>query len=84
MDANALIMTVLMGAGAGWLAGQIIKGTGLGLLGIVVVGVLGAFVGAWLFGVLGVRVGSGLLASFIQGVVGAVTLLLGLRMIRSA
>jgi uncharacterized membrane protein YeaQ/YmgE (transglycosylase-associated protein family) len=34
----------------GWLAGQIVRGTGLGLIGDLVMGIIGAFIGDWLFG----------------------------------
>jgi uncharacterized membrane protein YeaQ/YmgE (transglycosylase-associated protein family) len=49
MDLQSLIILLIVGAIAGWLAGQIVKGYGFGLVGNIVVGVVGAFIGAWLF-----------------------------------
>lgn len=69
------IWFLLIGAVAGWLAGQIMKGSGFGVLGNIIVGVLGAMLGGWLFGLLGITVGSKLLGSLITAFVGAVVLL---------
>ena len=66
---------ILIGAAAGWLAGQIMKGRGFGLIGNIVVGMLGAVVGGWLFDVLGARTGGGLLGSLFTAVIGAIILL---------
>lgn len=73
---------ILIGAVAGWLAGQITKGRGFGLIGNIIVGVLGALLGGWLFGVLGISVGGKLLGAVITAVVGAVVLLFLLAIIR--
>jgi len=70
---------ILIGAAAGWIAGQLFKG-GFGLLGDIVVGVIGAFLGAWLFGVLKVSPGSGLIANLMVATIGAVVLLAVLRL----
>ncbi|MCX7009690.1 MAG: GlsB/YeaQ/YmgE family stress response membrane protein [Kiritimatiellaeota bacterium] len=75
---------ILVGAAAGWLAGQLTKGCGFGLLGDIVVGVLGAVLGGWLFGVLGISVGHQLIGALLTAVVGAVILLLLVRLIRRA
>jgi uncharacterized membrane protein YeaQ/YmgE (transglycosylase-associated protein family) len=64
----------LIGVVAGWLAGQFMKGRGFGLVGNLVVGVLGAFVGGWLAGVLGIGA-SGLVGSLVVATAGAVVLL---------
>ena len=50
MGTEGLIMTLVIGALAGWLAGKIMKGDGFGLLGNIVVGIVGAFIGGFLFG----------------------------------
>lgn len=73
---------MLIGAVAGWLAGLIVKGYGLGLLGNIVVGIIGAFVGGWVFGQLGIASGQGIVGSIIGATVGAVIILLLLRLIR--
>jgi len=70
-----LLYTLIVGAIAGWLAGQIMKGSGYGLLVNIILGIVGAFVGSWLFGVLGISVASGLVGSLITAVIGAVVIL---------
>jgi uncharacterized membrane protein YeaQ/YmgE (transglycosylase-associated protein family) len=80
MTLTGLIIFLLIGAVAGWLAGLIMR-SGFGLLGDIVVGVIGAEIGGWLFGVLGIAVG-GLIGSIIAATVGAIILLALLRLIR--
>ena len=58
------VLFLIIGAIAGWLAGQIWKGGGFGLVGDIVVGVVGAFIGGWVFGLLGIASG-GLIGSII-------------------
>lgn len=65
---------ILIGLAAGWLAGQILKGRGFGLIGNLIVGVIGALLGGFLFGLLGLS-SSGLLGSLVTATVGAVVLL---------
>jgi uncharacterized membrane protein YeaQ/YmgE (transglycosylase-associated protein family) len=69
-----IILFLLIGALAGWLAGQIMKGEGFGFLGNMLVGVIGAFLGGFLFDIIGVH-GQGLVASLFTAVIGAVVLL---------
>lgn len=69
-----IIWYLLIGLFAGFLAGQIMKGRGFGLVGNLVVGVVGAVLGGFLFGVLGIH-GSGMIGSLITATVGAVVLL---------
>ncbi len=69
-----LIYFLLIGAAAGWLAGQFMKGKGFGLIGNIIVGIIGAFIGGWLLGVLGLAFG-GLIGSLVTAVIGAVLLL---------
>ena len=83
MSGTSLLVLVVVGIVAGWLAGKIMKGRGFGLIGDLVVGVIGAFLGSWLFGVLHVSVGSGLVSTFITALVGSLVLLMLLRLIRS-
>ena len=84
MDAHGIIIWLIIGAIAGWLAGLLVKGGGFGLIGDIVVGIVGAFIGGWLAGVLGVSIGSGLIASIVTAVIGAVILLVIIRAIRRA
>ena len=72
---------ILIGIAAGWLAGQIMKGGGFGVLGDLIVGVIGALLGGFLFGLLGITAG-GLLGSLITATVGAIVLLALLRVIK--
>lgn len=65
----------LFGAVAGWLAGQIMKGRGFGLIGNIVIGIIGAFVGGTIFSYLGISAGSGLVGSLISAVAGSIVLL---------
>jgi len=69
---------------AGWLAGQLMKGGGFGLVGDLIVGVIGALIGGFLFGRLGASAGGGLLGSLIVATVGAVLMLFLLRLIKRA
>ncbi len=78
------IWFILIGLAAGWLAGQLVKGGGFGLVGDIVVGVIGALLGGFLFSTFGVSTGGGLIGSLIVATVGAVVLLFGLRLIKSA
>ncbi|MEY2866464.1 MAG: hypothetical protein RIS67_1117 [Pseudomonadota bacterium] len=76
-----LIIFLLIGALAGWLAGVIMKGGGFGLIGDIVVGVLGSFLGGWLLPKLGLSIG-GDFGGFITAVIGAVILLFIVRLIK--
>ncbi len=74
----ALIIFLLVGGIAGWLAGKIMKGEGYGLLADIAIGVLGGLIGGWLFGELGITAG-GLIGSIITAIIGAVILIAALR-----
>jgi uncharacterized membrane protein YeaQ/YmgE (transglycosylase-associated protein family) len=79
---QAIIVWLIIGAVAGWLASKIVEGTGFGLIVDIIVGIVGALIGGWLAGVLGIDIGGGLISSIIVAVVGAVILLLVLRLIK--
>ena len=83
MDLMSLVWFLLIGLIAGWLAGRVMKGGGYGLVGDMIVGVIGALIGGWLFGRLGISAG-GLIGAIITAFVGAVILILLLRVIRRA
>ena len=74
-DDVEFVWFILIGLAAGWLAGQLMKGGGFGLVGNLIVGVVGALLGGFLFGLLGISAGSGLLGSLIVATIGAVVLL---------
>lgn len=82
MSAEQLIVFLVIGAVAGWLAGVIIKGGGFGLVGNIITGVLGAVLGGWLFDVLGITIGGEWLGRLVTAVVGAVVLLFIIRVLR--
>jgi len=82
IDTQSLIIWIVVGAVAGWLAGTLIKGGGFGLIGDIVVGVIGAFIGGWLATVLHIHVGTGIIASILTATVGAAVLILVLRLVR--
>jgi uncharacterized membrane protein YeaQ/YmgE (transglycosylase-associated protein family) len=75
---------LLIGLFAGWLAGQVMKGGGYGVIGDLVVGVIGAILGGWLFGLLGVSLGGGLRADLVVATIGAIVFLLLLRLVKRA
>lgn len=70
---DGLIYTVLVGLVAGWLAGQVMKGGGYGVLVDIILGILGGVVGGWVFGLLGLHAG-GLIGRIVVSFVGAVIL----------
>jgi uncharacterized membrane protein YeaQ/YmgE (transglycosylase-associated protein family) len=78
------IWMILIGLVAGWLAGQVMKGGGYGVLGDIIVGILGALLGGWLFGLLGGGIGGGLLGSLIVAFIGACILIFLVRLIKRA
>ena len=82
MTAETLIIFLVVGAVAGWLAGVIVRGYGLGLAGNIVVGVVGSFVGGWLFSHFHLLHGGGLLGDVVGATVGAVILLFLIRLVR--
>jgi uncharacterized membrane protein YeaQ/YmgE (transglycosylase-associated protein family) len=84
MSEHGIIVWLIIGAIAGWLAGRLVKGGGFGLIGDIVVGIVGALIGGWLAGVLGISIGSGFIASVITAIIGAVILLVILRAIKRA
>jgi len=73
-----------VGLVAGWLAGQLMKGGGFGVVGDIVVGVLGALLGGFLFSSLGLSSGGGLLGAIIVATIGAVVLIFILRLVKRA
>jgi len=81
MSGQSLLVILLVGLVAGWLAGVLVRGFGFGLVGNIGIGVIGALIGSWLLPKLGIRIGSGLGASIIVATIGAVILLIVLGLI---
>lgn len=81
MHIESILMALIVGAIAGWLAGKLMKGRGFGAVGNIVIGIIGAVIGNFLFGLLGVSAG-GLIGSIIMATVGALILLYAVSLIR--
>jgi uncharacterized membrane protein YeaQ/YmgE (transglycosylase-associated protein family) len=79
---ESILVILLVGVVAGWLAGKVVRGTGFGLIGDLVVGVAGAFVAAWLFPRFGIHLGTGIVEEIIYSALGAIILLVIVRLIR--
>jgi uncharacterized membrane protein YeaQ/YmgE (transglycosylase-associated protein family) len=82
MDAESLIIWLIVGGIAGWLAGMVVKGGGFGLIGDIVVGIVGALIAGWLLPQIGIAIGGGIIAAIINAFIGAVILLLIVRLIK--
>jgi uncharacterized membrane protein YeaQ/YmgE (transglycosylase-associated protein family) len=76
-----IIVILIIGAVAGWLGSTIYKGSGLGLLGNIVVGIVGSFVGYWALGKLGVNLGTGWIGAILTGAIGAIIILILINLI---
>lgn len=82
MSGESLLVILIVGIVAGWLAGQIVRGTGFGLIGDLIIGILGAFIGSWLLPKLGIHLGAGIVRAIINATLGAIVLLLIIRLVR--
>jgi uncharacterized membrane protein YeaQ/YmgE (transglycosylase-associated protein family) len=78
---QSLLVILIVGIVAGWLAGRVMRGGGFGLIGDLVVGLIGAFIGDWLLPQLGIHLGVGIVALIVNAFIGAVLLLLILRLV---
>jgi uncharacterized membrane protein YeaQ/YmgE (transglycosylase-associated protein family) len=78
---QSLLVILVVGIVAGWLAGRVMAGGGFGLIGDLIVGLIGAFIGDWLLPQLGIHLGVGMVALIINAFIGAVVLLLILRLV---
>ncbi|MCD2183471.1 GlsB/YeaQ/YmgE family stress response membrane protein [Rhizobium sp. TRM96647] len=84
MGIESIIIFLIVGAIAGWLAGLIVSGYGFGLLGNIVIGIVGAFIAGFLLPRLGIGVGGGILWAIIHATIGAIILLLLIKVIKRA
>jgi len=80
---QSLLVIIIVGIVAGWLAGQFMRGGGFGLIGDLIVGLIGAFIGDWLLPQLGIHLGVGIVALIVNAFIGAVVLLFILRLVCS-
>jgi uncharacterized membrane protein YeaQ/YmgE (transglycosylase-associated protein family) len=84
MTIEALLIIVIVGAIAGWLASKVVRGMGFGLVGNAIVGIIGAFLGTWLFGALGLSFFAPIVNAIITATIGAIILLLVIRVLKRA
>ena len=84
MGVESIIIWLIVGAIAGWLAGMVVRGGGFGLIGDIVVGIVGAVIAGRLLPRLGIFIGGGFIAAIIDAFIGAVILLLIVRLVRRA
>jgi uncharacterized membrane protein YeaQ/YmgE (transglycosylase-associated protein family) len=84
MPAETLIIWLVVGAIAGWIAGAVVRGGGFGLIGDIIVGIIGAFIAGWLFPHFGFHLAAGIVGIIIDAAIGAIILLLLIRLIRRA
>jgi uncharacterized membrane protein YeaQ/YmgE (transglycosylase-associated protein family) len=84
MGIESLLIFLVVGAIAGWLAGLIVRGFGFGLIGNIVVGVVGAFIAGLIFPAIGLAFGGGILAAILHATIGAVILLFVIRLVKRA
>src|SRR4051795_5546035 len=82
ISSESLLIIVLVGLVAGWLAGQIVQGTGFGIVGDLLIGIVGAFIGSWVLPRLGIHLGAGIVAAIANATIGALILLLIIRLVR--
>jgi uncharacterized membrane protein YeaQ/YmgE (transglycosylase-associated protein family) len=78
---QSILVILVVGLVAGWLAGRVMEGGGFGLIGNLVVGLVGALIGDWLLPRLGIHLGAGIIALIINAFIGAVVLLFLLRLV---
>ncbi|HZC38247.1 MAG TPA: GlsB/YeaQ/YmgE family stress response membrane protein [Sphingomicrobium sp.] len=82
MSNESLLVIVLVGIVAGWLAGKIVRGTGFGIIGDLLVGIVGAFIGDWFLPRIGIHLGTGVVSAIVNATIGAILLLLVVGLLR--
>jgi len=80
---ESILVILFVGLIAGWLAGKVVRGTGFGIIGDIIVGIAGALIASLLFPKIGIHLGTGLVSEIIYSAIGAVILLLIVRLVRS-
>ena len=83
LSSESILVILFVGLIAGWLAGKIVRGTGFGILGDIVVGIAGALIASLLFPRLGIHLGTGIISEIIYSMIGAILLLLIVRLVRT-
>jgi uncharacterized membrane protein YeaQ/YmgE (transglycosylase-associated protein family) len=82
MGIEGLISALVIGAVGGWLAGVVVKGGGFGLAGNIVLGIVGALLAGWIFPRLGINLGGGWIGSIISAAIGAIIVLVGIKIVK--
>lgn len=82
MSSESILVIIVVGIIAGWLAGLIVQGTGLGVIGDLIIGIVGAFIGDWVLPRVGIHLGTGIVSAIINATIGAIILLLLIRLVR--
>jgi uncharacterized membrane protein YeaQ/YmgE (transglycosylase-associated protein family) len=82
LSGESLLIILLVGLIAGWLAGKLVAGGGFGLIGDIAIGIVGSFIGSWLLPRLGIHVGAGVVSKIIVATIGAALLLFLIGVIR--
>jgi uncharacterized membrane protein YeaQ/YmgE (transglycosylase-associated protein family) len=82
IDTHGIIILLVVGLVAGWLAGKLVRGAGFGIIVDILLGIVGAFVGTWLLGAMGIVIGGGIIANIVNATIGAVVLLLVVSLVR--
>jgi uncharacterized membrane protein YeaQ/YmgE (transglycosylase-associated protein family) len=82
LSGQSILIILFVGLIAGWLAGKIVQGTGFGLIGDIAIGIVGAFIASWLFPRLGFALGTGMVREILDATIGAVLLLVIIRLVR--
>jgi uncharacterized membrane protein YeaQ/YmgE (transglycosylase-associated protein family) len=82
MDVQSIIIWLVVGAIAGWLAGMVMKGGGFGLIGDIIVGIIGALIAGWLLPQIGIVIGGGFIGAVIDAFIGAVILLFIIKLVK--
>ena len=81
LSSESLLVIIVVGIVAGWLAGLIVQGGGFGVIGDLIIGVVGAFIGDYLLAQFHIHFGAGLVGAIINATIGAVVLLFILRLV---
>jgi uncharacterized membrane protein YeaQ/YmgE (transglycosylase-associated protein family) len=84
MGLDSLIVFLIIGGVAGWLAGLLVKGFGFGIIGNIIVGIVGAVIAGYVLPMVGLYIGGGIIGSIINATIGAVLLLLLIKLIKRA
>ncbi len=81
MSGQSLLTLIVVGVVAGWLASQLVLGAGMGIIGDLVIGIAGAFIGNYLMPQLGIHIGTGIVTAIVDAAIGAIVLLLLIRLV---